>query len=164
MRISGRTRGAAILVVLLLLLGLAGAWLLDGPEPADRPAIDPSDPQQVSLGGSIYAEHCASCHGTNLEGQANWRTRRPDGRLPAPPHNETGHTWHHPDSQLFAMVKRGLTPFAPDGYQTDMPAYDETLSDAEIAAVLSYIQSRWPAEIRKRQAEITERSRVSVNQ
>ena len=43
-------------------------------------------------GAQLYAENCASCHGANLEGQADWRSPGPDGRLPAPPHDETGHT------------------------------------------------------------------------
>ena len=36
-----------------------------------------------------------------------------------------------------------------------MPAFGQTLSDAEIWAVLAFIKSRWPEEIRARQAEIT---------
>ena len=57
----------------------------------------------VNLGKAIYAENCASCHGVVLEGQANWRQRDAEGYLPAPPHDETGHTWHHPDPYLFLM-------------------------------------------------------------
>ena len=35
--------------------------------------------------------------------------------LPAPPHNETGHTWHHPDEMLFAITKYGREGLdAPD--------------------------------------------------
>jgi Cytochrome c, mono- and diheme variants len=46
----------------------------------------------VGLGKSVYVENCASCHGLALEGQANWRQSERDGYLPAPPHDETGHT------------------------------------------------------------------------
>jgi mono/diheme cytochrome c family protein len=35
-----------------------------------------------------------------------------------------------------------------------MPAFGQSLSDRDIAAVLAYIKSRWPAEIRERQARI----------
>ncbi|WP_170942271.1 c-type cytochrome, partial [Noviherbaspirillum denitrificans] len=78
-------------------------------------------------------------------------------RLPAPPHDETGHTWHHPDSVLFDIVKNGLVPgrTAPDGYQSDMPAYGTTLSDADITAVLAYIKSTWPSEPLALQKEMT---------
>jgi len=57
--------------------------------------------------------------------------------LPAPPHDASGHTWHHPDSDLFGITKHGLGPYAPAGYQSDMPAFGGTLSDEEIAAVLA---------------------------
>jgi mono/diheme cytochrome c family protein len=112
----------------------------------------------VALGERIYAKECAACHGRNLEGQPNWRSRRPDGRLPAPPHDATGHTWHHPDFQLFFMVKEGTAALAPPGYLTDMPAYKNRLSDREIAASLAYIKSKWPQRIKARQADISRRA------
>ncbi len=112
--------------------------------------LRPDDPNLVALGSEVYLRECAACHGTKLEGQANWRQRRTDGRLPAPPHDETGHTWHHPDQQLFALTKYGPAALAGGGYESDMPAYAEALSDEEIWAVLSYIKSRWPAEIQAR--------------
>jgi mono/diheme cytochrome c family protein len=60
-----------------------------------RPNADPADPQQVARGKAVYAARCASCHGVNLEGQPNWRERLPNGRSPAPPHDDGGHTWQH---------------------------------------------------------------------
>lgn len=110
----------------------------------DDARADPSDAQRVALGERVYAQHCAACHGARLEGQPNWRSRRPDGRLPAPPHDESGHTWHHPDRVLFAITRNGLVPpYAPRDYQSDMPAYAGRLADDEIWAVLAYIKSRW---------------------
>lgn len=115
-------------------------------------AIDPSDPQQVALGRAIYAEHCASCHGADLEGEPDWQIRLPTGELPAPPHDVTGHTWHHADGQLFDITKYGIAKFAPPDYRTNMPAFADVLSDDEIRAVLAYIKSTWPQEIRSRQS------------
>jgi mono/diheme cytochrome c family protein len=104
-----------------------------------------ANPEQLALGQKIYAQHCAACHGAKLEGQPNWRERLANGRMPAPPHDESGHTWHHPDEVLFGITKEGLVPgrYAPPGYQSDMPAFAGTLSDAEIWAVLAFIQSHW---------------------
>ena len=114
---------------------------------------DSNNPLQVEVGKKIYVRICAFCHGRKLEGQANWRVRKTDGRLPAPPHDETGHTWHHPDGQLFLMTKIGIKPpLAPEGYESDMPGFKDSLSDVEIWAVLSYIKSKWPAKIRRRRA------------
>ncbi|MEJ2014666.1 MAG: cytochrome c [Limibacillus sp.] len=108
-------------------------------------------------GQALYLQHCASCHGAALEGEPDWRTRKPDGKLPAPPHDESGHTWHHPDPQLFAITKYGIEALVPN-YASDMGGYEEILSDQEIWAVLDYIKSQWPEEVRKQRAEITARA------
>lgn len=104
----------------------------------------------INSGKEIYATNCASCHGVDLGGQPDWRTRKENGALPAPPHDETGHTWHHSDALLIDLTKRGPKSIAGPDYITDMPAYDSILSDNEIIAVLSYIKSTWPEKIRKR--------------
>ena len=114
-------------------------------------------PPDLALGQRVYAQHCAACHGAKLEGQPNWRQRLPNGRLPAPPHDDSGHTWHHPDEVLFGITKRGLAPYAPPGYASDMPAFGGTLSDGEIRAVLAYIASHWSAEVKKARAEMLRR-------
>jgi mono/diheme cytochrome c family protein len=143
--------GAAVGLAFLFALG---DLLASGPTRAD-----PNDVKQVALGQAVYAQHCASCHGVNLEGQPDWRTRKPDGRLPAPPHDADGHTWHHPDEHLFGMTKNGMRAYAPPGYESDMQAFGDILSDAEIWAVLAFIKSRWPAEIRARQERLNRQPR-----
>jgi mono/diheme cytochrome c family protein len=117
-------------------------------------------PPDLALGRSVYEQHCAACHGAKLEGQPNWRAKLPNGRMPAPPHDDSGHTWHHPDDVLFGITKHGLVPpYAPPGYPSDMPAFAGKLSDAEIRAVLAYIASHWSGEVRKARAEMTANSR-----
>lgn len=124
--------------------------------------IDASDTARVSRGKLIYAQQCAACHGAKLEGQPDWRERLPSGRMPAPPHDASGHTWHHPDAVLFAITKNGLVPgvTAPQGYTSDMPAFGAILSDDEIIAVLAYIKSTWPAKMAAAQRDVTEQSRA----
>jgi S-disulfanyl-L-cysteine oxidoreductase SoxD len=139
-RLAGLAAAGAAVAYLLV------AFLPDG----NAAGLDPGDTAKVALGARVYAEHCASCHGADLEGEADWRQRRPDGRLPAPPHDASGHTWHHPGEQLFALTKHGPAALVGGGYQSDMPGYEGVLTDDEIWAVLSYIKSRWPAEIRAR--------------
>jgi len=128
------------------------AMQLEGKSPAD-----PDDARQVALGKSVYERTCAYCHGARLEGQPNWQEKLPSDRMPAPPHDASGHTWHHPDSVLFGITKYGLVPgkYAPPGYQSDMSAFAGVLSDEEIWAVLAYIKSSWPPDIRKAQHEMT---------
>jgi len=120
---------------------------------------DPNNVHQVQRGKLIYTRFCAFCHGLELEGQKNWRIRKPDGKLPAPPHDETGHTWHHADDLLFGITKFGLVPpYGPENYQSDMPAWGSTLNDDDIWAVIAYIKSRWPTEQQKIQQQITNES------
>jgi mono/diheme cytochrome c family protein len=123
-----------------------------------KSSADPDNPRQVALGRSVYERMCAYCHGARLEGQPNWQEKLPSGRMPAPPHDASGHTWHHPDSVLFGITKNGLVPgkYAPPGYQSDMSAFAGVLADEEIWAVLAYIKSSWPQEIRKAQHEMTQ--------
>ena len=136
----------ALLVAAVILATLSGA----------RPLADPENAQQVARGKPVYERHCASCHGARLEGQPNWQEKLPTGRMPAPPHDASGHTWHHPDSVLFGMTKLGLVPgkYAPPRHETDMPAFGGALSDDEIWAVLAYIKRSWPQQIRKAQNEM----------
>ena len=98
-----------------------------------------------------YQEYCASCHGVNLEGQANWRSRNQDGTLPAPPHDETGHTWHHETEMLFEYTKLGgqvtLEAVGVQNFTSGMPAFGDVLTDEQIWEVLSFIRSTWPQHI-----------------
>jgi mono/diheme cytochrome c family protein len=105
------------------------------------------DQSVVTLGEMLYQNHCARCHGRNLEGQVNWHKRDQDGYLPAPPHDETGHTWHHADMLLFEMTKYGIKALAGGDYKTKMPIYEGLLSDDDIVAILSYIKSQWPDKV-----------------
>lgn len=148
-----------IAAIALAVLGVAAYVVFD------RPAVDeaqsatiPAEGELVALGAQIYNSQCAVCHGVNLEGQPNWRERKPNGRLPAPPHDATGHTWHHDDATLFALTKYGLAALTGRPVETDMPVYDGVLTDREIRAALAYIKSRWPKKIRERQAEMTDRA------
>jgi len=132
-----------------LVVAATGVWVL-----AERDVrIDPNDAPAVVRGERLYARHCAGCHGAHLEGQPDWQSRNPQGRLPAPPHDEHGHTWHHDDQVLFDVTKYGLAKVAPPGYQSDMPAFGGTLSDQDIVAVLAFIKSRWPPLIHSKRRE-----------
>lgn len=149
-------RIAAAVIILIALASVAAVWLQLG---KDAARADPNDPAQMAQGRAVYAAQCASCHGANLEGQPDWRVRLPNGRLPAPPHDENGHTSHHPDKVLFEITRDGIAAHAPRGYESDMPGFSGKLTDGEIWAVLAYIKSRWPSEFRERQARLSQQAR-----
>ncbi len=110
----------------------------------------------LARGAAIYAEACAACHGANLEGQPDWRSPGPDGRLPAPPHDGTGHTWHHPDRILLDITLRGTAAVVGNGYQSNMPGFADSYSEDELRDVLEWIKTRWPDRARAHQARVTE--------
>jgi len=114
------------------------------------------DDRDMTNGQTLYSEQCASCHGASLEGQPDWRTPDEDGVLPAPPHDETGHTWHHDNQLLFeytrlggeeALAARGVTGFA-----SGMPGFGDALTDDDIWDILTYIRSTWPDRVQQIQA------------
>nr|WP_111299437.1 cytochrome c [Paracoccus saliphilus] len=132
------------------------AWAIQSEPAAEGVTFmgEPVTAADIALGQEIYAVNCASCHGRDLEGQPDWKRRLENGRMPAPPHDETGHTWHHADSQLFTITKLGVGAVV-EGYESDMPAFEGILTDAEIRSVLGYIKSTWPERERGFQAEVT---------
>lgn len=114
------------------------------------------DDRDLTNGQTLYAEQCASCHGVDLEGQPNWQTPDENGILPAPPHDETGHTWHHDNQLLFEYTRLGgeaaLAARGIDGFASGMPGFGGTLTDDDIWDILAYIRSTWPERVQAIQA------------
>ncbi|MCY6383360.1 c-type cytochrome [Hoeflea prorocentri] len=109
------------------------------------------DNRDLLNGRTLYTEHCASCHGANLEGQPDWQRPDENGILPAPPHDESGHTWHHDNWLLFEYTRLGgaelLTARGIKDFESGMPGFGDAMSDDDIWDVLSYIRSTWPQRI-----------------
>ena len=143
----------AIFVTGLVIAGGMAFALL---QPSTSPTVAPTipDAEQIAMGETLYEQKCAECHGSQGEGEYGERSLQPgdDGLLGAPPHDETGHTWHHDDDLLFRTIKEGRHA---QGFRP-MPGFEGALSDSEIDAVLTYIkQAFWTDEIRAIQAERT---------
>ncbi|WP_409233603.1 c-type cytochrome [Ruegeria sp. B32] len=140
--------------VAVVIIGVASAqWWMSKGVP-DGASADPL------RGAALYAENCASCHGVKLEGQADWQTPDADGVLPAPPHDRTGHTWHHGDGLLFDYTKLGgeemLKRMGVSGVQSGMPGFADSLSDQDIWDILAFIKDSWPERERAIQRQRTE--------
>jgi mono/diheme cytochrome c family protein len=120
----------------------------------DVPPPPPLDPQRVAQGQELYAQHCAECHGSNGEGQPDWKTPNDDGSYKPPPHDVSGHTWHHDDDLLLDLIANGS-----DFPKTQMPTFGDKLSDEEILAILEYLKSWWGPEERAFQWQITWQAR-----
>ncbi|WEX90265.1 cytochrome c [Sinorhizobium garamanticum] len=147
-------------LVLLPMLGFVAAgfglawawpWIAAKMTSGDVPAAT------IALGKTLYGKHCAACHGRNLEGQRDWKSPLPSGRMPAPPHDASGHTWHHADGVLLRITRDGPAAVVGGGYRSDMPGFGHVMDDDEIRAVLSFIKSTWPDQERQYQAEMSHR-------
>lgn len=130
---------------------LLAAWLVGC---TGEPQADSANSAQIQAGKALYGTYCAVCHGAELQGQEDWKSRSQAGKLPAPPHDASGHTWHHDDETLLNITMFGLEKYAGPDYKTDMPKYAGVLSNQQALSVLAYIKSTWPAEVQARQASI----------
>jgi mono/diheme cytochrome c family protein len=109
------------------------------------PPLPALDPERVTEGAALYAQQCARCHGNALEGTANWKQRLEDSSFPPPPHDNSGHTWHHSDAVLLEIITNGGDP----AYNSRMPAFKDQLSEAQVVAILEFFKSRWGQEERE---------------
>ena len=151
------------LALLALTAGLAlSAVGCSQSESGGASGISASGTTQTS-GAQIFAARCAVCHGAQGQGAANWKIRDEDGRLPPPPLNGDGHTWHHADGVLYRIVRDGGADFgASGGSGSNMPSFGETLGREQIVEVLEYIKTLWADKtqdgisIRESQLQISE--------
>lgn len=130
---------------------------------ASTPAIDPTPTappmpvlraDYVAQGEKLYTQYCTSCHGANLQGQPNWKKPLADGKFPAPPHDDSGHTWHHPDSLLIGIILEGGNGTA-GAIPSNMPAFKQSLNENDAQAILEFIKSRWSEKSRTYQWQRT---------
>lgn len=149
---------ARILVAAASILALAAAawaaWSY-----VERRVAEAARRETIARGEALYGVHCGKCHGAKLEGQPDWQSPLPTGRLPGPPHDASGHTWHHPDGVLFRITKEGPAAVVGGGYESDMPGFADALGDDGIRAVLEFIKSTWPEREREYQAEMSRREK-----
>ena len=131
-------------------------WLIGACDLGSRGAAPETDPALQRVGRAIYQTHCSSCHGERGEGAADWKRPGPDGIYPAPPHDSTGHTWHHADGLLYRIVSSGTARAVNDTASRSrygMPPFDSTLSPREIQVVISYLKAGWTPAQRRHQIE-----------
>ncbi|MEX0740483.1 MAG: c-type cytochrome [Pseudohongiella sp.] len=147
------------LTLLTVMLGLLGCNTASEPEVATGPAASGQGLTEVTLdvkpgtgrwyteaqverGRKTFGQYCAACHGANAEATPNWRTLDANGNYPPPPLNGSAHAWHHPLAVLSMVIEEGGEPMGGV-----MPAWGDTLGDADIVEVIASFQSYWPEEI-----------------
>ncbi len=118
----------------------------DAPPPAELNIY------KIATGEKLYSQYCAACHGADLSGDPNWKTRNDDGTFPPPPHDTSGHTWHHPDELLLKIVRNGI-----ESSPSEMPMFQGVLTDAETLSILEFFKSEWGDDERAFQWQVTRR-------
>lgn len=113
-----------------------------------RPAESGSLDEVLAKGAELYAANCQLCHG-DREGKG--------ATLGAPPHNASGHTWHHPDAQLKETIFNGKLGFGL------MPPFKDKLTEREVDAVVAYIRTWWTEQQRRGQADISQRYQEALD-
>jgi len=95
---------------------------------ASLPAL-PAQDAVLRQGAAIYQRQCASCHGERGEGMARAYPRLADGAAV---------------NAIRMVLDGGYSPStAGNPRPFGMPPFSATLSDAEVAAVLSYVRASW---------------------
>ena len=135
---------ALILFSIVLTAAYCGGGGQDGPAPAgeDGPAgsdtmaaAEPSDAPPRDSGGvsgqAVFAANCATCHGDGGRGDGPAATG-----LEPPPADLTDGAWTTGDGSLQAITNT-IEHGSPG---TAMIGWKGTLTDAEIAAVASWVQ------------------------
>jgi mono/diheme cytochrome c family protein len=141
--------------LLALGLGLAGCAGRASTSASSITSYPTLDAARVNRGREVYQQNCVICHGANAEGAINWATPGPDGLYPPPPHDDTGHTWHHSDRVLYETIRDGMNDPLQPGSPLRMPMWGGKLTDAEIRAVIEYFRSLWTEEHRQYQWDET---------
>lgn len=134
--LTGALPAGADLAATVLALKAADGHSMNARFPALQAATPPAA-DLVAKGKPLYVAKCASCHGEALQGQAGWQAPPVPGAVKlAPALDATGHGWLHPDAQLAEAIRKGSDP---------MPAFATEMKEDEIAAVIAYFKSSWPA-------------------
>ena len=91
---------------------------------------------EMELGGKLYEQHCAQCHGARGEGGEG-------GAFP-PLAGNRAVLLREPTNLVRVVLQGGYLPAtAGNPRPHGMPPFTQVLTDREIAAVLSFIRSSW---------------------
>ena len=111
------------------------------PQTGSRHAVPArADPAQLELGAKVYERRCADCHGADGRGAPTASGRSP---YPALAGNRTV-TMDPPANLVRVIVHGGYLPAtAGNPRPFGMPPFVQTLDDAEIAAVATWLRQGW---------------------
>jgi mono/diheme cytochrome c family protein len=125
--------------------GAMAAYLASLPvEKEERQPAAAAPEAVLKLGGKLYEQHCADCHGKDGRGAVT-ENGGEDG-LPAYPPLAGNRTLQlaEPVNAIRIVLNGGFAPAtAGNPRPYGMPPYSPLLSDDEVAAVVSYVRASW---------------------
>ena len=99
------------------------------------PAVDTPPGSTDPVGQGLYEKHCAGCHGSDGAGVPGAYPRLANNRAV---------TMATPANLVHVVLRGGFAPVtAGNPRPFGMPPFATVLSDAEVAAILSYLRSAW---------------------
>jgi mono/diheme cytochrome c family protein len=105
------------------------------PRQVDKAPAVPANSEVLALGQRIYRNQCAQCHGEQGEGAGT--------AYPALAGHRTV-TMNSSANLVRVIISGGFPPTTPGNPRPfGMPPLGQSLSDADIAAVASYVRSAW---------------------
>lgn len=108
---------------------------LPPPAPPETPRAEPAPPSVLALGRQVYEQHCVACHGAQGQGVAGAYPRLAGNRAVR---------LAVPANLVRAVAHGGYLPStAGNPRPYGMPPFRQSLSDDEIAAVLTFVRASW---------------------
>jgi mono/diheme cytochrome c family protein len=120
--------------------GAMAAYLKSLPDEGGKRAAAAPPPEAVmKLGASLYERHCVDCHG------ADGRGALVGGKPAYPPlAGNRALTMEEPVNAIRIVLNGGFAPSTQGNPRPfGMPPYSHVLSDAEVAAVVSFVRASW---------------------
>jgi mono/diheme cytochrome c family protein len=97
--------------------------------------VAPANAEVMRVGGKIYEDRCAACHGDEGEGAA--------GKVPALAGNRAA-TMASPGNLVQAILLGGFPPATRGNPRPfGMPPFKQVLSEREVAQVATYVRQSW---------------------
>jgi mono/diheme cytochrome c family protein len=117
------------------------AYLQSLPKAAAGPTVSPAPPRRVlDSGAALYEKHCADCHGAQGQG-----VRGVDGNWAYPPLRGNRTVLQNPPVNLLQTVLYGGFGPSTAGHPRPfgMPPYVLTLSEQELADLMTFVRAAW---------------------
>jgi mono/diheme cytochrome c family protein len=110
-------------------------YLKDLPAGAPEPVVIPPPQADMAAGAAVYTHACIACHEANGSGSP---------RIYPPLPGNANLQSADPSSTLRIILDGAQTVTTPRAPNTgSMPAYDDKLSDQQIADVATYLRNSW---------------------